>query len=97
MGYPEVTLGINLQWVALPLCVHLIGPARANRMVMLGNREDADALLKWGYLDEVVERYQLMDRAFEMAEEYAQQPSAARGSATVSSSLCVNVSETLRY
>jgi|TARA_Y100000310_G_scaffold344219_2_gene455793 enoyl-CoA hydratase/carnithine racemase len=74
MGYPEVNLGINLQWVALPLCVHLIGPARAKRMVMLGNREDADTLLAWGYLDEVVERDQLMDKAFEMAEEYARRP-----------------------
>ena len=77
MGYPEVNLGINLQWVALPLCVHLIGPARAKRMVMLGNREDADTLLNWGYLDEVVERDRLMDRAFEMAGDYAQRPPIA--------------------
>lgn len=77
MGYPEVNLGINLQWVALPLCVHLIGPARAKRMVMLGNREDAETLLQWGYLDEVVERDQLMDKAFEMAEEYAKRPPIA--------------------
>lgn len=73
-GYPEVNLGINLMWNALPLCVHLIGPARAKRMVMLGNHETADTLLQWGYLDEVVPREQLFDRALEMAKRYAAQP-----------------------
>ena len=29
VGYPEVNLGINLMWRSLPLCVRLIGPARA--------------------------------------------------------------------
>lgn len=76
-GYPEVTLGINLMWTALPLCVHLIGPARAKKMVMSGSREPAETLLDWGYLDEVVPRAELMTRAREMAEEYAAQPPVA--------------------
>ena len=54
-GYPEVNLGINLQWLSLPLCVRLIGPARAKRMIMLGDRENAQTLLEWGFFDEVVE------------------------------------------
>jgi enoyl-CoA hydratase/carnithine racemase len=33
-GYPEVNLGMNLMWQSLPLCVRLIGPARAKRMIM---------------------------------------------------------------
>lgn len=76
-GYPEVTLGINLMWTALPLCVHLIGPARAKKMVMSGSREDAGTLLDWGYVDEVVPRDKLMSRAWEMAEEYVAQPPVA--------------------
>lgn len=73
-GYPEVNRGMNLQWVGLPLCVHLIGPARAKRMVVLGRKEDAQTLLAWGFYDEVVERERLMERALEMAQDYARQP-----------------------
>ena len=77
VGYPEAGLGISLSWVGLPLCVHLIGPARAKRMVILARKEKAQTLLEWGFLDEVVEKERLMERALEMAEEYASQPPIA--------------------
>lgn len=77
MGYPEVTLGINLQWHSVPLCVHLIGPARAKKMIMSGKRENATTLLNWGMLDEVTEADQLLIRAGEMATEYASLPPIA--------------------
>jgi len=73
-GYPEVNLGINLMWHALPLCVRLIGPARAKRMIMLGDNESANTLLDWGYLDDVVPRSELADRTQALAERYAEQP-----------------------
>lgn len=73
-GYPEVNLGINLMWHSLPLCVRLIGPARAKRMIMLGNNEDAATLLEWGFLDQVVPRAQLDDAVYALAERYAAQP-----------------------
>ncbi|MFT6644737.1 MAG: enoyl-CoA hydratase [Patiriisocius sp.] len=76
-GYPEVNLGINLMWLCLPLCVRLIGPARAKRMIMLGDKEDAETLLHWGFLDEVVVAADLEDRAMEMALRYAAQPPVA--------------------
>ena len=62
VGYPEIDLGINLQWMGLPLCVHLIGPARAKRMVILGQHETAPTLLEWGFLDEMVPDDELLDR-----------------------------------
>jgi enoyl-CoA hydratase len=74
MGYPEVTLGINLMWHSLPLCVHLIGPARAKKMIMSGKQETADTLYQWGMLDELVEESLLLEKAEEMAEEYANLP-----------------------
>ncbi len=76
-GYPEVNLGINLAWHALPLCVRLVGPARAKRMIMLGEREDAQTLLEWGFLDQVVPAEQLQSAALAMAEKYAGQPPVA--------------------
>ncbi len=77
IGYPEVKLGLSLAWVGLPLCVRLVGPARAKRMVILAQHEDAQTLEKWGFLDEVVPRDELLDRAFEMAEKYAAMPPVA--------------------
>ena len=77
IGYPEVNLGINLQWHALPLCVRLIGPARAKRMIMLGEREAADTLLEWGFLDEVVSVKNLDGATNLLATKYAKQPPVA--------------------
>jgi enoyl-CoA hydratase/carnithine racemase len=71
VGYPEINLGIPLSWVSLPLCVRLIGPSRAKRFVILGRQEKAETLLEWGFLDEMVSRESLMERAREMAEAYA--------------------------
>ncbi len=76
-GYPEVNLGINLMWRSLPLCVRLIGPARAKRMIMLGDNEDAQTLFEWGFLDQVVPRDELDKVAYAMAERYAGQPPIA--------------------
>ena len=77
IGYPEINLGIPLSWVSLPLCIHLIGPARAKRMVILGKNEKAETLLEWGFLDEIVSADSLMQRAKEIAEDYAAQAPAA--------------------
>lgn len=76
-GYPEVNLGINLMWQSLPLCVRLIGPARAKRMIMLGQKESAETLLEWGFYDEVVPRDELEAAAMRMATLYAKQPPVA--------------------
>jgi enoyl-CoA hydratase/carnithine racemase len=77
VGYPEAGLGIPLSWVSLPLCVHLVGPARAKRLTILARREEARTLLEWGFLDEVVPKGKLLERAREMAEEYAAKPPIA--------------------
>ncbi len=73
VAYPEVNIAIPLSWVSLPLCVHLVGPSRAKRFVMLGRRENAGTLLGWGFLDDVVSPDKLMERANEMAGAYAAQ------------------------
>jgi enoyl-CoA hydratase/carnithine racemase len=49
LGYPEINLGINLNWLGLPLAVRLIGPAKAKKMVIGGKNENADTLLSWGF------------------------------------------------
>ena len=77
VGYPEVGLGMNLSWAALPMCVHLIGPARAKQMVILAEKVGAQTLLDWGFLDEVVPAPQLLEAAHALAGKYAAQPPIA--------------------
>jgi enoyl-CoA hydratase len=71
VAYPEINLGMNLSWYGLPLCVRLVGPARAKRFVILGNKECAATLLDWGFYDETVPSDQLMTCAQDFAQEYA--------------------------
>jgi enoyl-CoA hydratase/carnithine racemase len=77
VAYPEINLGMSLSWLGLPLCVRLVGPARAKRMVILGRREPAKTLLAWGFVDEVVPDEDLADRAVALANDYARQPPIA--------------------
>ena len=74
IGYGEVKLGINLMWNAVPICVHLVGPARAKQMIMTGKLFDAATLERWGFLDQVVPLDDLDAAARAMAEEYAALP-----------------------
>lgn len=74
LGYGEVKLGINLMWNAAPLCVRLVGAARAKQMIMTGRLFDAATLERWGYLDEVAPLADLDARARAWADEYAALP-----------------------
>lgn len=76
-GYGEVRLGMNLMWHALPVCVHLVGPSRAKRMVMTGKLFDAQTLLEWGFLDAVVPPDALQQTAETWAAELAVLPPVA--------------------
>jgi len=77
VGYGEVKLGINLMWNAVPLCVHLVGPAKAKRMIMTGQLFDAATLERWGFFDEITTTTDLEARALAWAEQYAALPPMA--------------------
>lgn len=77
MGYGEVKLGINLMWNALPVAVHLVGPARAKRLIMSGDLIAAETLESWGFVDAVVARDELDKAARAMADRYAALPPIA--------------------
>ena len=64
-------------WQSLPLCVHLVGPARAKRLVIGGEHIPGPTLLEWGALDEMVETDEVMDKAMQWARHYAGQPPVA--------------------
>ena len=77
MQYPEIDIGLNLMWQSLPLCTRLVGASRAKRLVAGGERVHAQTLMQWGALDDLVPRAQLLQRAMEMAQQYAAKPPAA--------------------
>ncbi|MEM8769804.1 MAG: enoyl-CoA hydratase/isomerase family protein, partial [Pseudomonadota bacterium] len=77
MQYPEVDIGLNLMWKSLPLIVHLVGPARAKRLVAGGERIHARELERWGVLDELVPRDELLPAAERLASHYVNKPPVA--------------------
>jgi enoyl-CoA hydratase len=77
LGYGEVKMGINLMWNALPVCVQLVGPARAKQLIMSGKLLKAAQLEQWGLVDEVCPRDELEALAREWAQEYAALPPIA--------------------
>jgi enoyl-CoA hydratase/carnithine racemase len=79
MGLPEASVGLlpcggGTQWLAWT-----VGESWAKRMVLLGERVDAETALRIGLVDQVVPRGQGLTRAIELAEAVARQsPSAVR-------------------
>ncbi len=74
---PEVKIGINLQWGALPRLVSLVGPARAKRICILCERMGADAALDWGLVDELADKGKAVAVAKTLAKEAASMPPVA--------------------
>ncbi len=73
---PEVKIGLNLQWGALPRLISLVGPARAKRIVLLCEKMGAQQAAAWGLVDEVAERGHAVERALELAGRVAEMPAA---------------------
>ncbi len=68
--YPEIDLGMNLMWQSLPLTIALLGPTRAKRLVIGGERVVAKILLDWGLIEELVAPADLLSRTRAFAETY---------------------------
>ena len=71
---PEVKIGLNLQWGALPRLINLVGPARAKRICILCERMDARTALDWGLCEEVVPDGETVAKALELAQAAAEMP-----------------------
>ncbi len=73
---PEVKIGLNLQWGALPRLITLVGPARAKRITILCEKMGAEQALDWGLIDEIADDGETVDKALELAEVAASMPAA---------------------
>ena len=74
---PEVKIGLNLQWGALPRLVSLVGPARAKRICILCEKMDARTALEWGLAEEVVPDGETVAKAMELARTVVEMPAVA--------------------
>ena len=69
--FPEIDIGVNLMWQSLPLAVQMVGPARAKRLVVGGERVYGPALMDWGVVDHLSAAEELQTAALTMARIYA--------------------------
>ena len=71
---PEIPLGMNMSWHAVPRLVSLIGPARAKRFILYGETLGARDALAWGLADEIAPDGGALAAAHVWAEKTAKLP-----------------------
>jgi len=71
---PEVPIGMNMSWRTLPRLVTLIGPARAKKLTLFGEKVDAAEAERWGLVDLVTPDGGTLDAASAWAEKIAALP-----------------------
>jgi enoyl-CoA hydratase len=74
MRLPEIPLGMNMSWHAVPRLVSLIGPARTKRFVIFGEKVSAQESLAWGLADEVASVGEAAAAARRWAEKIGKLP-----------------------
>jgi len=71
---PEIRIGLNLGWGALPRLTALVGPARAKRAAILCQRLGAEEAASWGLADAVADDGGAEAAALALAAEAAAMP-----------------------
>jgi enoyl-CoA hydratase len=71
---PEVGLGLNYSWGSIPRLLHLVGPARAKEMILLGEQVPPGRCLALGLAEEVVSDGSTEEAARAMAEKILAKP-----------------------
>ena len=78
-GQPEHNLGLLPGWGGTQRLSHLIGESRAKEIIFTGDRFDAETMVDYGFLTEVVDSDDLDEAAMELAETLAAGPPIAQG------------------
>ena len=71
---PEIERGMNLSWGAVPRIGHLVGPARAKRIVILAEKLGAARAADWGLVDELAPSGGALAAALALAQRAAAMP-----------------------
>ena len=76
-GQPEINIGVCPGWGGSRRLTRTIGPVRARRWIMTGDRVGAAAALQDGFLDRVVSPTEVLSAAVELGTSLAQKPADA--------------------
>jgi enoyl-CoA hydratase len=71
---PEIPLGMNMSWHAVPRLVSLIGPSRTKQFVIFGERVEAAQAREWGLADEIVPDGEALAAAQRWADKITKLP-----------------------
>jgi enoyl-CoA hydratase/carnithine racemase len=71
---PEIALGMNMSWGALPRLTALVGPARAKRFAIFCEPCPAEQALAWGMVDELTPAGEALATAHAWAAKVAALP-----------------------
>ena len=71
---PEIALGMNMSWGALPRITALVGPSRAKQFAIFCEPCPADEALSWGMVDEVTPAGGALEQARAWAAKVADLP-----------------------
>ena len=74
---PEVPLGMNMSWRAIPRLVALIGPSKAKQLIILGQKVSAETASEWGLIDQLTAPGDSLTAAWQLAQTYAALPPIA--------------------
>jgi enoyl-CoA hydratase/carnithine racemase len=71
---PEIERGMNLSWGAVPRITHLVGPAKAKRIIILSEKIPAGTAMDWGLVDQLSEPGAALTDALALAHRAASMP-----------------------
>jgi enoyl-CoA hydratase/carnithine racemase len=76
-GAPEVSVGVNMGWHAVPRLLGLVGAQATRRLLLAGEDWGAAEALSAGFIDRVVAEGGALDGALGLAAALARQPAEA--------------------
>jgi enoyl-CoA hydratase/3-hydroxyacyl-CoA dehydrogenase len=78
LGQPEHNLGLLPGWGGTQRLRHIVGEGRAKEIIFTADRYEAAEMEAYGFLNEVVDADDLLDRAWELARDLAAGPPIAQ-------------------
>ena len=77
-GQPELDLGLIPGWGGTQRLKHIVGEGRAKEIILTAERYDAETMADYGFVNDVVDNDELVDRALELATDLAAGPPIAQ-------------------
>ena len=77
IGYPEIILGMNLNWLGLPLLQNLVGSSKTKEMVISGSNYSTKELEKYNFFDELFDGHNKIEVINKWIKKFKSRPPLA--------------------